>query len=201
MAFGQGSTVITPIEQAVAYSTFANGGTRYAPQVAAAIVSPSGKVVKKFSPQVTGHVSIPPATYQALMTGFTGAVNSPRGTAYGVPGLVSFPGGVAGKTGTADTELGKEPTAWFVGFGPTADPQYVVVCVIDQAGYGATASAPVVGDVFNYLATHPVTPAAIPPGQQVIQNTNPIALPSPTTTTKPGSSVTTAATAGATGHG
>ena len=40
MAFGQGATVITPIEQAVAYSTFANGGTRYAPQVAAAIVSP-----------------------------------------------------------------------------------------------------------------------------------------------------------------
>ena len=35
MAFGQGGTYITPIEQAVAYSTFANGGTRYVPQVAA----------------------------------------------------------------------------------------------------------------------------------------------------------------------
>ena len=40
MAFGQGGTYITPIEQAVAYATFANGGTRYAPQVAAAVVSP-----------------------------------------------------------------------------------------------------------------------------------------------------------------
>ena len=29
MAFGQGETVLTPIEQAVAYSTFANGGRRY----------------------------------------------------------------------------------------------------------------------------------------------------------------------------
>ena len=62
MAFGQGATVITPIEQAVAYSTFANGGTRYAPQVAAAIVSPKGKVIKQFTPKVTGHVSLPPAT-------------------------------------------------------------------------------------------------------------------------------------------
>ena len=35
MAFGQGGTVITPIEQAVAYATFANGGTRYVPQIAA----------------------------------------------------------------------------------------------------------------------------------------------------------------------
>ena len=38
MAFGQAGTYITPIQQAVAYSTFANGGTRYAPQVAAAVV-------------------------------------------------------------------------------------------------------------------------------------------------------------------
>ena len=122
MAFGQGGTVITPIEQAVAYATFANGGTRYAPQVAAAIVSPSGKVVKRFAPQVAGHVNLPPSTYQPMLTGFEGAVNSAGGTAYGTPGLASFPGGVAGKTGTADTEPGKEPTGWFVGFGPISDP-------------------------------------------------------------------------------
>ena len=61
MAFGQGATVLTPIEQAVAYSTFANynpatgSGTRYAPQVASEVVDPvTGKVVKKLAPQVTG---------------------------------------------------------------------------------------------------------------------------------------------------
>ena len=40
MAFGQGATALTPIEQAVAYATFANGGTRYAPEVASEIVEP-----------------------------------------------------------------------------------------------------------------------------------------------------------------
>ena len=194
MAFGQGATAITPIEQAVAYSTFANGGTRYAPQVAAAVVTPSGKVVKRFTPQVTGHVTLSPPVYQALLTGFEGVVQSPNGTAAGVAGLSSFPGGVAGKTGTADTEIGKEPTAWFVGFGPEADPQYVVVCVIDQAGYGATASAPVVGDIFNYLATHPVTAPAIPPIQKVVQNPLAVQLPSNATTavTTPPATTTTA---------
>jgi penicillin-binding protein 2 len=185
MAFGQGGTYITPIEQAVAYATFANGGTRFAPQVAAAEVSPSGKVVKRFDPQIVGHVPMSPANRQALLTGFTGVVNSGDGTAAGVPGLASFPGGVAGKTGTADTVAGKEPTGWFVGFGPIADPQYVVVCVIDQAGYGATAAAPVVAQVFEYLAAHPVTAPGIPPAPEVVQNTHPVQLPNlaPTTTT------------------
>ena len=196
MAFGQGGTYITPIEQAVAYSTFANGGTRYAPQVAAAVVAPDGKVVQKFTPQVTGHVAISPANYQALMAGFTGVVqsSSPLGTAYGTFQGLNFPGGLAGKTGTADTVAGKEPTAWFVGFGPTADPQYVVVCVIDQAGYGATAAAPVVRDIFSYLAAHPVGPAAVPPDEKATQATTGIALPpnpassttTTTTTTQPG---------------
>jgi penicillin-binding protein 2 len=195
MAFGQAGTYITPIEQAVAYSTFANGGTRYAPQVAAAVVSPSGQVVKKFTPQVTGHVALSPATYQALLTGFTGVVQSanPLGTAYTAFQGLDFPGGLAGKTGTADTVSGKEPTAWFVGFGPTANPQYVVVCVIDQAGYGATAAAPVVRSVFSYLATHPIGSPAVPPDQKTTQSTKAIDLPgttpdssTTTTTTQPG---------------
>jgi penicillin-binding protein 2 len=194
MAFGQGGTYITPIEQAVAYSTFANGGTRYAPQVAAAVVSPTGKVVKKIAPQVAGHVALSPANYQALMTGFTGVVQSanPLGTAYSTFQGLNFPGGLAGKTGTADTVKGKEPTAWFVGFGPTADPQYVVVCVIDQAGFGATAAAPVVRDVFSYLASHPIGPATVPPDEKASQAIRPIQLPSApvasttTTTTLPG---------------
>jgi penicillin-binding protein 2 len=192
MAFGQAGTFITPIEQAVAYSTFANGGTRYAPQVAAAVVSPSGKVIAKIAPQVTGHVALSPSTFQALMTGFTGVVQSSIGTAYGAFQGLNFPGGLAGKTGTADTVKGKEPTAWFVGFGPTADPQYVVVCVIDQAGFGSTAAAPVVRDVFSYLASHPIGPAAVPPDEKASQAIKPIQLPAApvasttTTTTLPG---------------
>ena len=201
MAFGQGGTVITPIEQAVAYSTFVNGGTRYAPQVAAAEVAPSGAVVKRIAPQVTGHVSLPASTYQPMLAGFEGVVQSPHGTGYGAFQGSLFPVNLlAGKTGTADTVAGKEPTSWFVGF--TTTPQYVVVCVIDQAGYGATAAAPVVRDIFDYLAAHPVGPAAIPPGNQVIQATKPVSLIAPTTTTTtttPGSgtgSGTTTTTAG-----
>ena len=196
MAFGQGSTIVTPIEQAVAYSTFVNGGTRYAPQVAAAVVSAQGKLVKQLTPQVTGHVNLPPNTYNPILAGLEGVVQNPSGTAYGTFQGSTFPvSQLAGKTGTADTVTGKEPTAWFIGF--TTTPQYVVVCVIDQAGYGAQAAAPVVRTIYDYLATHPVGAVALNPEPQVVQASSPVQLPTTpttTTTTTPGATTTTTST-------
>jgi penicillin-binding protein 2 len=196
MAFGQGETLVTPIEQAVAYATFANGGTRYQPQVAAAIVSPSGKLVKEFQPKVTGTVSLPPSTYQPMLAGFEGVVSSPSGTAY-LPfqedahfPMANYP--IAGKTGTADVGVGKEPNAWFVGFGPTNhapdQPEYVVVVVVDHGGYGAQAAAPAVANIFNYLYTNPVQPVQLPTATRQPSTTPPPTVPAagtpvPTTTT------------------
>jgi penicillin-binding protein 2 len=167
-AFGQGETLVTPLQLANAFATFANGGTRYVPQIAAGIVSPSGRVVKVFAPKVAGHVPLPPTTYQAMLAGFEGAVqeSSPPGTAYytflGFP-FSRFP--IAGKTGTATTSRapGAQPTSLFVGFGPVGAPRYVISCVIDQAGYGASAAAVVVRELFTYLMSHPVGPLVLRP--------------------------------------
>ena len=163
MAFGQGATVLTPIEMAVAYATFANGGTRYAPEVAAAVVSPTtGKVVKSFAPLVTGHVNLPPAISEPMLQGFEGVIANPKGTAAG--DFIGFPASwnLAGKTGTASNQPGQEPNSWFVAFGPNPNPQYVVVAVIDQGGYGSQAAAPLVRTIFDYLVTNPVGAVTIP---------------------------------------
>ena len=88
MAFGQGATALTPIEQAVAYATFANGGTRYAPEVASEIVDPTtGKVVTTIAPKVLGHVSLPPAVSAAHPAGPRGRHRQPEGD-----GLRRLPG-------------------------------------------------------------------------------------------------------------
>jgi penicillin-binding protein 2 len=157
LAFGQGGTEITPIEQAVAYSTFANGGTRYEPQIAAGLFDPATcKVVKTFAPKATGHVGYSPTNYQAMLQGFEGAVNDPSGTAYGdftgFP-LSTFP--IAGKTGTATEPAPVEPNSWFVGWGPLPNPQYLVAAVIQGGGYGSEAAAPVVRNAFNYIVANP----------------------------------------------
>jgi penicillin-binding protein 2 len=201
MAFGQGQTVLTPIEQAVAYSTFANGGTRYAPQVANEIVDPlTGKVIKKLAPQVTGRVAISPTNYSAMLQGFEGVVSNPNGTAYG--DFQGFPTSwnLAGKTGTASNQQGLEPNSWFVAFGPNPNPTYLVLAVIDQGGYGAQAAAPLVRNIFNYLAANPVSPQAktptpaAPPRQTAPKANAPLGTPTTTTTTTtPGTTGTTGA--------
>jgi penicillin-binding protein 2 len=158
MAFGQGETLVTPLQEAVAYSTFATDGTRYAPQVVNSVLSPAGKLVRQFKPRVTGHVSLPASTYQQILSGLEGVVYNPKGTAYDT--FLGYNGmRIAGKTGTATESAvnGVQPTAWFVGFGPTppSTPRYVVAVVIDQAGYGAAAAAPVAREIFSYLSAHP----------------------------------------------
>ena len=203
MAFGQGETILTPIEQAEAYSTFANGGTRYAPQVASEIVDPlTGAIVKKIEPQVTGKVPISPSTYSAILQGLEGVISSRSGTAYA--DFQGFPASwnLAGKTGTASNQgpAGQklEPNSWFVAFGPNPNPQYLVLAVIDQGGYGAQAAAPLVRNIFNYIVANPGIDAAVktPTPASPASETAPTTVPpagtptTTTTTTTPGSGTT-----------
>jgi penicillin-binding protein 2 len=115
-------------------------------------------VIQKFTPKVMAHVALPPNVYQPMLTGFEGVISNPKGTAY--QAFEGFPKSfkLAGKTGTASNPNKEAPTSWFVAFGPEPNPQYVVAVVIDQGGYGADASAPVVRTIYNYLYSHPVAP-------------------------------------------
>ena len=204
MAFGQGATALTPIEQAVAYATFANGGTRYAPQVASQIVNPTtGQVVKTMVPEVTGHVDLPPAVRNPILQGLQGVISNPKGTAYS--DFAGFPTNwnLAGKTGTATNPGADEPNSWFVAFGPNPNPQYLVLAVIDEGGYGAEAAAPLVRNIFDYLVTNPVvgtatTPTPSSPPTAALPASNPPFGTPTTTTTVPGATSATATGAAAT---
>lgn len=171
MAFGQGMTALTPIEMADAYATFANGGTRYEPEVAAGVASPTGKVIIRYQPRILGHVALPPSVRNPILQGLEGVVQNPAGTAYATFQQYAtftqaqFP--VAGKTGTASNKAGEEPNSWFVSFAPANQPKYVVLTVVAQGGYGASAAAPVVVQTLNYLYAHPVAPVSLTPRIEV----------------------------------
>ena len=58
---------------------------------------------------------------------------------------------VGGKTGTAQTTIGKNSTSWFVGVDSIADPEYVVVVVIEEGGSGSAVAAPIARRIVQYL--------------------------------------------------
>ena len=152
-SIGQGDTLVSPLQLVNMYAAIANGGTLYKPQIARAIVSPQGKVIKDFKPVVNGKI---PATSSdlAFLHRALRAVAT-RGTAAGL--FANYPIAVSGKTGTGQV-LGrntngsaKDDTSWFVSYAPSDKPQYAVVMMVSQGGFGATASGGGVKEIYSAL--------------------------------------------------
>ena len=73
MAIGQGDVLVTPLQLANGYATFANGGTRYVPQIALKAVSnQTGEVTQEFTPTVAGQVDLPAEVREPLLQGLLG---------------------------------------------------------------------------------------------------------------------------------
>jgi penicillin-binding protein 2 len=163
LAIGQNTVTVTPLQLANAYSTLANGGTLYSPNIAIKITrGGTNEVVRTIDPRALRQVAMPPEFRDPIMQGLSGAVNSAEGTAFGA--FRSFPNWqVAGKTGTAQV-TGKQDTALFVGIAPLEAPQYVGVAVLEESGFGATAAAPVIRRVFQALADPASAPTVGPGG-------------------------------------
>lgn len=159
LAIGQGELLVTPLQLANAYAAFANGGTLFAPRVATAVRDRSGRELRAVAPVVRRHVDLPPPIRDAVMSGLLGAVRDPGGTAHGA--FAGFPLDrvpVAGKTGTAQVR-GKQDTALFVAIAPATAPQYVVAVVLEEAGFGGAAAAPVARRILDGIAG--LTPGAV----------------------------------------
>jgi penicillin-binding protein 2 len=153
-AIGQKDILVTPIQLADAYATFANGGTRYSPRLADAVYDPRGHKIRDLPAIDIGHVEVPERA--TILAGLTGVVEYAKGTA--ASAFAGFPKGLAaGKTGTAQVQ-GKQNTSWFVGLTPAAAPKYVVLAVVEEGGYGAQTAAPIVRAVMEQLNGLPVGP-------------------------------------------
>ncbi len=159
-SIGQGDVLVTPLQLANAYATFANGGTQHAPNIALKVTAhDSDEVVRTFEPRVTGQVELPAEIRQPMLDGLIGATTGERGTA--TTAFDGFPHAfwpVAGKTGTAQVN-DKADNALFAGFGPANDPQYVAVAVLEQAGFGGNVAAPLVRSILEPVATGTLPPA------------------------------------------
>ena len=169
MAIGQGETTVSPLQLAMAYSAMVNGGTLYAPTIGWAVEDATGKVVKTITPKVIRKVPVS----KQLLDFFGDSLHFDD--SYSVSGAGAFSGSpiqtlIGGKTGTAEV-YGKQDTSWFASWGPVqpgaavSTAKFVVVGMVEQAGTGASAAAPMVRQVYEGMlgATGaPVLPGAKP---------------------------------------
>jgi penicillin-binding protein 2 len=162
-SIGQGYVAVTPLQLARAYAALANGGTVYSPRIGQALLSPSGKIVRRINPPVVGHLPASKATLAYIRSALAGVLT--QGTAAGAFG--GFPLGkvcVAGKTGTAQV-AGNLATSVFASFAPCDHPKYVVVMMIPDSGYGADVSAPAVRQIWDSIYGLEGHKAALPGGR------------------------------------
>ncbi|HSL56477.1 MAG TPA: penicillin-binding transpeptidase domain-containing protein, partial [Acidimicrobiales bacterium] len=153
VSIGSGDVLVTPLQLANAYATFANGGTRYSPTIAVDATDPlTGEVLQVFGARPAGQVELSPTFRDAALRGLLGAVRDPGGTATavfsGFP-LDTFP--VAGKTGTSERD-GRADTSLFAAFAPADDPRYALAVVMDQSGFGSRAAAPAARRILEPLS-------------------------------------------------
>jgi len=144
-AIGQGDTLVTPIQMARIYSALANGGTLYKPEIAKAVVTPTGKLVQNIAPVVQGRLPDTQRTLQYIDAATAGVVT--EGTAaWKFAGWPQDKIQLHAKTGTAEV-VGKQTTSWF----DTYTKDYAVVMTISQGGTGSGGAGPAVRNIYNAL--------------------------------------------------
>jgi len=152
VTIGQGYTLVSPLQLAMAYATIANGGVCYYPRLVDKVLKQDGSPLldeqgnpAALPPRVRSDLrqEIPPDRIELVRKGLWKVVNEGGGTG-GRAHLQDWV--VAGKTGTAQaTERGhEENVAWFACFAPFDHPKYVVVVMVQGAsGHGGEVAGPI----------------------------------------------------------
>jgi penicillin-binding protein 2 len=152
VTIGQGYTLVSPLQLAMAYVAAANGGNCYYPRLIDKVLNQDGTPVldeqgkpASFAPRIRSDLrrEISPQDMELVRRGLWKVVNEDGGTG-GRARLKDVV--VAGKTGTAQaTDRGhEENVAWFVCFAPFDHPKYVVAVMVQGAsGHGGEVAGPI----------------------------------------------------------
>lgn len=143
-AIGQGFNLATPIQLAMMLSIVANGGTQYQPYLVDAILNADGTEYAKAEHGKPKRIDISQQTIDYMRMGMSATTQEGGTASY----FNALPRKIAGKTGTAENSHGRDH-GLFVAYGPVEDPELVVVCIVEQGGYGSSAAGPIVYKVFE----------------------------------------------------
>lgn len=161
VGIGQGYWISTPLQLAKATAVLINNGKVNTPHLMKEVVSANSTTPYQ-DPRLYEDIQGVPANYwQTAKYGMYSVVNASNGTA-----RKAFLGTfyrAAGKTGTAQVfslngakydakKIRKElqDHAWFTGYAPYENPKVVVSIILENAGGGSSAAAPVVRQIMDF---------------------------------------------------
>lgn len=163
IGIGQGYNSFTILQLASATASLASRGVVMPPHLVQAIIDPRTKEVQKIAPPPVRHINLRKQDWDVVIQGMVDV--TVKGTARQT--FRKSPYKVAGKTGTAqvvtvaqDSTYDKDKLkrqyhdhALFIAFAPVDNPTIAVAALVENAGFGAQAAAPVVKKMLDYWIT------------------------------------------------
>jgi penicillin-binding protein 2 len=137
LGIGQGDMSVTPLQLARYAAALGNGGTLPSPHFVRKMVHPQTGNVHRPDVPPPEEIPIDSTHFDTVQQGMHRVMTDGTGQWVQIPGIPS-----AGKTGTAQNPHGEDHSL-FIMFAPYEDPEIAVAVAVENAGYGATAAAPI----------------------------------------------------------
>ncbi|MDM0067342.1 penicillin-binding protein 2 [Variovorax sp. J31P207] len=187
LGIGQGYNAFTMLQLAQATAIVADGGIKHKPHLVLGIRDTVTGEVKPVEQPPAINLGYRPADIAVVREGLTAVVTG--GTARGVFAGAAYQ--AAGKTGTAQAVTQAQNTkynakaleehqrdhALFMAFAPVNDPRIAVALIVENAGWGAGAAAPIARRVFDYWLMNQYPSEADMAAIQIGKATAPIGKP------------------------
>jgi penicillin-binding protein 2 len=187
LGIGQGYNAFTMLQLAQATAIVADGGIKHKPHLVLGIRDTVTGEVKPVEQPPAINLGYRAADIAVVREGLTAVVTG--GTARGVFAGAAYQ--AAGKTGTAQAVTQAQNTkynaraleehqrdhALFMAFAPVNDPKIAVALIVENAGWGAGAAAPIARRVFDYWLMNQYPSEADMAAIQVGKATAPIGKP------------------------
>ena len=137
VAIGQGDLQVTPIRLLTFFASLANKGRAIKPHF----------LLSSAPPTVTQDYSSWTDELATVRQGVRDVVAKPYGTANA---LYDLPYKTSGKTGSAQIQNNAKTNAFFMGYGPSDDPQLTVLILVEDAKTGSLNAVPIGRDVMKW---------------------------------------------------
>jgi penicillin-binding protein 2 len=161
LGIGQGYNSFTMLQLASATATLVSGGQRYQPRLVREIEDPNGMAKRATGPLALPALPLKPAHVAAVREALHAVTT--EGTAAGV--FAGAPYASGGKTGTAQAvgvrqnerydaarlEERKRDHSLYMAAAPIDAPSVALAVIVENAGFGSRAAAPIARRVFDYL--------------------------------------------------